>query len=155
MSLEAWQKNGWLRVHETSREEIQNLFSLIKRDLKESQIEDLSDDWKFAIAYNACLQCCTIPLYCSGFRPGRGQSQHYRTITSLTLTLGEEYQEIKNYLDACRAKRNVSDYDRVGTISTSEANELIETAQELYNDVWRWVKEHYPQYMEENHLDSQ
>lgn len=86
MTLENWRNSGWLREHKTSREEIQNLFEIIERDIKESQ-KDLSNDWQFAIAYNACLQCCTIPLYCKGYRYGQGQSHHYRTISTLTLTM--------------------------------------------------------------------
>ncbi len=36
MSLTDWQKNGWLKPHQTSREEIQNILQIIKRDLQSS-----------------------------------------------------------------------------------------------------------------------
>jgi len=146
VTLEVWYNSGWLREHNTSREEIQALFGLIERDIEESQ-KDLSNDWQFAIAYNACLQCCTIPLYCKGYRHGQGQSQHYRTVSTLSLTMGKEYKEIQDYLNACRARRNTSDYDMAGTISQSEANELIETAKELYDDVRQWVQRNYSEYI--------
>jgi hypothetical protein len=56
MSLSDWENNGWLKIHQTSREEIQNLLIIVKRDLKDSQVEGLSEDWRFAIAYNAAHQ---------------------------------------------------------------------------------------------------
>jgi len=61
MSLEIWAKNGWLRPHKITRQEIADL-------LKDAQ-RDLSADWKFGIAYNAALQLCTILLNASGYRP--------------------------------------------------------------------------------------
>jgi len=61
MSLESWAKNGWLRPHKTSKEEIRNLLQIVDRDLQDSQSKELSDDWKFGIAYSAALKLCTIP----------------------------------------------------------------------------------------------
>ena len=53
MSLADWAKNGWLRPHKTSKEEIANLLEIVERDLKDASAKGLSDDWKFGIAYNA------------------------------------------------------------------------------------------------------
>jgi len=147
MSLIDWQKNEWLKPHQTSRNEIQNLLKIIDRDLLDSQLVDLSLDWKFAISYNAALQCCTIALYCTGFKPGRGQSEHYRVIQSLPLTMGKKFQEMSDYLNACRNKRNISDYDAAGTISQQEAQELSEAAVELFDDLKNWLLENYPKYI--------
>ncbi len=147
MSLNDWQKKGWLQQHQTSREEVQNILQIIKRDLQDSQLSDLSLDWRFAISYNAALQCCSIALYCMGFKSGRGQSEHYRVIQTLPLTLGEKYNETRDYLNACRVKRNISDYDVAGTISTQEVSELSEAAQELFNELSMWLGKNYPQYL--------
>ena len=146
MSLSEWERNGWLKPHSTSREEVQNLLKIIERNLQDCQVENVSEDWRFAIAYNAALQCCTVALYCSGYKPARGQSEHYRVIQSLPLTLGSDYEELYHYLNACRAKRNVSDYDAAGTISKGEVAELISSARELYSDLRKWLQNHYPAY---------
>ena len=135
MSLKDWLNNGWLKKHKTSSEEIQNLLMIITRDLSDSKNPDLSYDWRFAIAYNAALQICTTALYCCGYKPARGQSEHYRVIQSLPLTLGNEYSEISIYLNACRAKRNISDYDMAGTISNTEVNEIISVTTELFEEL--------------------
>ncbi len=147
MRLEKWLENDWLKNHQTTREEIQNLIKIIKRDLNDSLINDVSLDWRFTIAYNAALQCCTISLYCKGYRPARGQSEHYRVIQTLPLTMGEAFTEIRDYLNVCRNKRNISDYDRVGSISPKEVDELINTANELFEEIVKWLQFNYPQYL--------
>ncbi len=62
MSFEEWVKNGWLDTHQSSREEIRNLLGIVERDLKDSQSKEVSNDWRFAIAYNAALQAATAAL---------------------------------------------------------------------------------------------
>ena len=148
MSLQDWLNNGWLRLHQTSREEIQKLYQIIERDLNDAQQEQVSEDWRFAIADNAARQCCMVALYCKGYRPDKsGGNEHYRTINSLTETMGSHYQEIRDYLDSCRAKRNTSDYDMAGMISKHQVKELIGTAQELYAKVRSWQKDNFPEYV--------
>ena len=56
MSFADWVKNGRLVAHKSSKQEIANLLGIVSRDLKDSQAKDVSDDWRFAIAYNAALQ---------------------------------------------------------------------------------------------------
>ena len=143
MSLSEWEANGWLKAHKTSREEVQNILNIIERDIKDSEISQLSNDWKFAIAYNAALQCATIALYSKGYKPVRGQNEHYRVIQSLSLTMGDRFSATRDYLNSCRAKRNISDYDRVGTISNEEVKELTETIRELLTEVKVWLKNNY------------
>jgi len=146
MSLKEWGNDGWLKLYRTSHEEIQNLLKIIERDLKDCRCKNLSSDWRFTIAYNAALQCCSIPLYCLGYKINRGQSEHYRAIQSIVLTLGNKYYEVRDYLNICRAKRNISDYDSTGRISDTEVNELIETVEELYENVKDWLKQNFPGY---------
>lgn len=147
MSLNDWEKNNWLKTHQTSREEIQNLLQIVKRDLKDSQLGELTADWRFAIAYNAALSICTIALFSKGYKPVRGQNEHYRVIQSLIFTLGTRYEETRDYLNNCRAKRNISDYDTAGTISINEVKELTETVQELFSDLLKWLEENFQQYI--------
>ena len=98
MSLESWHKNGWLRSHKPSREEISNLMDIVDRDLKDaSTASNLSDDWRFGIAYNAALKLCTILLHSSGYRPEKNLA-HYRTLQSLNLILGTDMQSDADYL---------------------------------------------------------
>jgi uncharacterized protein (UPF0332 family) len=144
MSLELWEKNGWLREHKTSPQEINGILSLVERDIEDASREAISIDWQFNIAYNAGLQLATISLLAAGYRAGRGESKHYRVIQALPLVMGEQYSTLRNYLDNCRRKRNVSEYDAVGTISEKEAEDLLQTVKEFKIAVESWLKKNHP-----------
>ena len=101
MTLKQWVDNGWLKPHQTSREEISNLLAIVERDLKDAAEGGISSDWRFGIAYNAALKLCTILLYVKGYRPIQGL-HHYRTIAALPLILGNQKKSDSEYLNACR-----------------------------------------------------
>lgn len=143
MSLKRWADNGWLRPHKTSAEEIENLFKIVDRDLNDAA-EGISSDWRFGIAYNAALRLCTVLLYASGYRAERSL-QHYRTIQSLPVILGAGRKKDGEYLETCRKKRNIVEYDYAGGATDNEANELIEFVKSLRDDVLRWLKKNHPQ----------
>ncbi len=143
MGLQQWLEHGWLRAHKTSRVEIENLLQIVNRDMEDAE-SDISTDWRFGIAYNAALKLCTILLYAEGFRPER-TLQHYRTIQALSVILGKEREKDVKYLDTCRNKRNIVEYDYVGGVTERDANELIEFAGELKKDVMKWLKEKHPE----------
>jgi len=143
MTLKQWINNGWLRRHKTSSEEIENLFMIIDRDLKDAK-GSISDDWRFGVAYNAALKLCTILLYAEGFKAER-TLQHYRTIQALPLILGKERKTDAEYLDSCRAKRNIVEYDYVGGVTTNDADELIEFVKELKAEVLDWLNKNHPE----------
>jgi len=146
MTLKTWHKNGWLRHHQTGRNEIGDLLRIIARDLVDSE-EGISDDWRFGIAYNAALKLCTILLYAEGYKAER-TLQHYRTIQAMPLIFGPERKEDAAYLDACRAKRNVVEYDYVGAASKSDADELILFVKEFKADVLIWLGKYHPDLLE-------
>jgi hypothetical protein len=56
VSFADWVSNGWLVAHKSSKQEIGNLLGIVARDLKDSQAKDVSDDWRFAIAYKSPKQ---------------------------------------------------------------------------------------------------
>jgi len=143
MSLNQWVDNGWLRSHTTSQEEIENLVMIIDRDLKDAK-GGISDDWRFGIAYNAALKLCTILLYAEGFKAEK-TLQHYRTIQALPLILGNKRKDDAEYLNSCRSKRNIVEYDYVGGVTGHDADELIEFVKELKADVLEWLNHNHPE----------
>lgn len=144
MSLQQWQNNGWLRPHKTDKEEISNLLAIADRDIADAASPQLSDDWKFGIAYNAALKLCTIMLYAAGYRPEKTLA-HYRTLMAIEFTIGPHRKEDAVYLDACRAKRNTVEYDNIGGASRAEAQELLEFTKELKSEVLRILQEKHPE----------
>ena len=153
MSLQDWEANGWLRAHKTSPEEIANLFAIVDRDLTDADM-DISPDWRFGIAYNAALKLCTILLYASGYKAER-QLQHYRTIQALPIILGADRKGDAEYLDTCRKKRNIVEYDYTGGATDANADELISFVRDLREDVRTWLTKHHPDLIQTSRQSKQ
>ena len=143
MSLRDWAKFGWLKPHETDVRELSNLLAIADRDIADAAASELSNDWRFGIAYNAALKLCTMMLYDAGYMPEKSLA-HYRTLLSIEFTLGEDRKADAAYLDSCRAKRNHVEYDYVDGASKSEAEELLDFAKELREDVVSRLRKKYP-----------
>jgi uncharacterized protein (UPF0332 family) len=143
MTLQQWADNGWLNKHKTSRKEIGNLLAIVHRDLVDARNGSISEDWRFGIAYNAALKLCSILLFAEGYRPSQNLA-HYRTLQALPLILGSKFKKDADYLDMCRSKRNTAEYDYVGGVTENDADELIEFAEHLEQDVMNWLKANSP-----------
>jgi len=136
-----------LKRHTTSKEEITNLLSLVKRDLEDAKVKGLSCDRKFATAYNAALQLATILLYCEGYKP-KGIGHHFTVFLSMKEILGKNYNDLTDYFDACRAKRNITDYTHAGEIAEKEAEELVKEGKKFLVVIMRWLEKKYPELIE-------
>ena len=143
MSLQQWHLNGWLKTHQTDLQELSNLLAIADRDIADAATAELSNDWKFGIAYNAALKLCTMLLYDAGYMPEKTLA-HYRTLLSIEYTLGADRKDDAAYLDACRAKRNHVEYDYVEGASASEAEELLDFTRTLRTEVISRLQAKYP-----------
>lgn len=146
MSLEDWLTHRWLIRHNTSPQEISDLLTLIQRDLRECRTETLSTDRSFNIAYNAALQVATLALVACGYRAAR-EAHHERTIESLKHTISADNSVIK-LMQEFRKKRNLVEYHKSGVISDLERTEMILTAEDLYNQIYDWLRENHPELLE-------
>lgn len=54
--------------------------------------------------------------------------------------MGQKEIERSNFFNACRMKRNMTDYDRAGEISQIELKKLLEEVHEFKEAVLKWVK---------------
>ncbi|NOU36159.1 MAG: hypothetical protein HOO88_05275 [Kiritimatiellaceae bacterium] len=143
MSLAQWYKNGWLKPHQSTAREIADLLEIARRDISDSSAGNLSADWCFGIAYNAALKLCAVLLRADGFEAEKNLN-HYRTIQAMGVILPGRKEDV-GYLDACRAKRNVAEYDRAGTVSYEEAQELVSFVREFEPEVVAWLKKNHPE----------
>lgn len=124
----------------------ESAFAIVDRDLADAG-ETISPDWRFGIAYNAALRLCTILLYASGYRAERAL-QHYRTIQALPIILGSNRKADAEYLEACRRKRNIVEYDYVGGATDADADEIIMFVKDLRRDIIDWLRKNYPRLLE-------
>ena len=139
MTLQDWLSNGWLKRHTTSQQEINELLAKVERDIAEASKEEITLDWRLAIAYNACLGCATIALRASGYRMPGGGGQHYRTIQSLRFTINPD-SDIIISLEAISKKRAIVSYDAAGTITEAEVEEARQLADQLLEQLKTWLQ---------------
>jgi hypothetical protein len=121
---------------------------LVNRDLKDADIDGLSDDRRFATAYNAVLQISKIAIACSGYRVSPTRTGHHRTtFEAVKYALGtQDAEKLADYFETCRRKRNIVEYDSADIISDTESNEIVDKAREFQTLVEDWISNKYPAY---------
>jgi uncharacterized protein (UPF0332 family) len=62
--------------------------------------------------------------------------------------LGKNYNDLTDYFDACRAKRNITDYTHAGEIAEKEAEELVKEGEIFLVVIMRWLEKKYPELIE-------
>jgi hypothetical protein len=123
------------------------LLQVADRDLQDAAVPGLSSDRLFLIAYEAVLTLATVPLRCAGYE-SHGQGHHWTTFQALTLAMGDDLQDLSDYFESCRNKRNVGAYDRSGGISRSEGAELLEEAGAFKGRVRQWLRDQFPEFLD-------
>lgn len=143
MSLKNWADNGWLQAHQTSSAEIAELLAVAERGIKDARIEDLSPDARVGLAYQAALAAASTALAAAGYRATR-ERHHERVIDSLlhTMRVGSA---VVGELHRWRRARNTMTYERLGTVTASEAAEFVEFVQDLRKRVTTWLAKEHPE----------
>jgi HEPN domain-containing protein len=141
MSLKLWLENGWLKEHKPTSREIAELLAVADRALKDCQVTGLSSEGKLNIAHNAALQASAAALAAAGYRASR-EAYHYYVIQSLSFTLQLEERIIRR-LHKLRRKRNISDYERPGTVTEQEAQDMVELAKLIRQQVEEWIRNNH------------
>jgi hypothetical protein len=135
-----------VRTHKTSKRELDDLRTVIERDLHDTGISGLSADRSFATAYNAALQTAKMAIACAGYRVvGHGHRQGSYEATELAV--GASVATLVAYFELCRRKRNTLDYDVANVVSDSEAAELVQKAQQFHQEVETWIAANHPSLM--------
>ncbi len=145
----SWQNllaNGSVNTHTTSRREIENLRDLVNRDLKDAEVDGLSDDRRFATAYNAVLQLSKMAIACSGYRVSSNKTGHHRTTFEgvKNAVASQDVENLADYFETCRRKRNLIDYDATEVASETEADELVQKGREFQKIIEDWISDNYP-----------
>ena len=111
--------------------------------MQDAAIDTLSDDRRFATAYNAVLQLAKMAIACAGYRVTARKGHHRVALEAAQLALGPTIAAHVAYFDTCRLKRNTVDYDMANVISESEAMELLRKAREFSAIVEAWIATHH------------
>lgn len=134
---------GRVQRHVTSKQELDDLRSVVERDLADASLTRLSDDRAFATAYNAVLTLSKIAIAATGYRV-TSQGHHQTTFQAIELALGKLAIPFSTYFDACRRKRNQLDYDVAQVATHTEAQELLKKAHEFQHLVENWLTATHP-----------
>ncbi|MGD9202227.1 MAG: hypothetical protein PVI26_11730 [Chitinispirillia bacterium] len=61
--------------------------------------------------------------------------------------MGPDKSDDADYLDSCRSKRNIIEYDYIGGVTNADTIELISYVKELRVEVKEWIANKYPQFL--------
>ena len=134
-----------IKTHRTSRQELDDLRDVVERDLQDAAVPALSADRRFATAYNAVLQLSKMVVACASYRVV-GPGHHLTTFEAVEIAMGSSISALVTYFDTCRRKRNQVDYDRVNAATDTEAQELLNKANEFRDLVEKWIRKQHPRY---------
>ena len=126
--------------HRTSLQEVTELRRLIARDLADASIPALSEDRRFATAYNAALQAAKMSIACAGYRIASVPGHHRLTFEGAKLALGKPAAHLADYFDACRRKRNEIDYTGAAIATGTEAEELMLHTRAFIELLEKWIE---------------
>jgi hypothetical protein len=135
-----------VRAHQTSKQELDGLRAVIERDLHDAGLDGLSADRSFATSYNAALQTAKVAIACAGYRVG-GQGHHQVSFEAAEIAVGASVSALVAYFEICRRKRNTLDYDVANVVSDTEAEELLQKAQEFRTEVETWIAANHPAFV--------
>jgi hypothetical protein len=127
-----------------SSNELDALRALITRDLADASVKELSDDRRFATAYNAALQAAKMAIASAGYRLAATPGHRRLTFEAARLALGPAGARSLGFFDGCRRKRNVIDYDRTFVVTRTEAEEIVAEAQAFLELVEKRIAAHHP-----------
>lgn len=130
--------------HSTSKKELDALRAVVTRDLADASVKGLSDDRRFATAYNAALQAAKMSIACAGYRLAGTQGHHRLTFEAARLALGSSANRSLDFFETSRRKRNVIDYDHALVATKTEAEEIVAEAQAFYEFVEKWIATNHP-----------
>ena len=107
----------------SSRQEVENLLGIVKRDRSQADLEGLHPDIRFELLYNAALQLATIVLRLSNLRVAQA-GHHRETFRAVKDLVPASLQATISHFDQARRKRNSLVYDQAGTVTETEVGGL-------------------------------
>jgi uncharacterized protein (UPF0332 family) len=107
-----------------------------RRDLAAAAaISGQSEDWAYAIAYNAAMQAGRALMLHLGYRPTSGEGAHVAVVQSLAEAFADKLPDDVALLETMRRKRHRAVYEEVGGIGKGEVRAAREAALRIYEAV--------------------
>ena len=142
MSLSELLATGRLHRHSATQGETHDFMVKAQRASHDAEIDTISVDNRFVIAYHGALSAATAVVAAAGYRPAA--VGHHQTVFEAFPLIIDGMTETAEYLDACRRRRHQALYGRVGQIAQSELDELLVALADLIAHTKQWLVEEHP-----------
>jgi hypothetical protein len=119
-------KINQLKKEPPDQNEFDGMLGSAKRRLQDVQVDGLSEDSQFALAYGAAHSLALAAMRWHGYR----SDKRYLVFQSLEQTIGLENAKWR-VLDKCHKQRNLAEYEGHLEITPQLLQELIEVSKEL------------------------
>ena len=125
-NLENLVKIKQLKVEPPDQNEFNGMVNSARRRLNDAQLDGLSEDGQFSLAYGAAHALALAAMRWHGYR----SDNRYLVFQCLQHTIGLEDAKWR-VLDKCHKQRNLAEYEGYLEITPQLFHELIEVAKEL------------------------
>lgn len=142
MSLEDLYKFGKLEKHKTSPQEIEDLFGVAERCLKDASQGAISLELRFISAYQAALAVGAALLCCLGYTAPK-TNYHYMIWEALRQILDSSFKNTLILFNDARSKRGDAFYDHANVTSETEYKEIYEEAEKFVEFVKNKIKKEF------------
>lgn len=119
-----------LKIEPPDQNEFDGMLESAKRRLKDAQIDGLSEDSIFSLAYGAAHTLSLAAMRWHGYR----SENRYLVFQCLQQTIGLENAKWR-VLDKCHKQRNLAEYEGHLEITPQLLKELINITEELLKSV--------------------
>jgi len=146
MNYQEFVKKGLLRKEKIGFEQINKVLERAYQDLKSAKtlIKAGHEEGGFQFAYQAMLLAGRALVFSYSLRP-RAFGSHKIVVDFTEKVLGEKYKILTRKFDKMRRKRNYLVYGIGLTVSKTEAENAIKTAEEFIEKIKKFIQKKNPQ----------
>jgi uncharacterized protein (UPF0332 family) len=136
---------GLLKAQKTDVKAIEQLMARARKDLRAARaILEIDEGIAYTTAYMAMLRAGRALMLAKGLRPTDGY-QHKTVVEFVAHVLGGSVRNLADRFDKMRRKRNVFSYDVDVSISPTEAQNAIVTAEKFVGSMVELIGSENPQ----------
>jgi uncharacterized protein (UPF0332 family) len=135
-------RNGMVEKFQSSSKQIEDTMRIAIRDVSAAKknLEIAEWDWAHNIAFNAMLQAGRALMFWKGYR-ARGQEHHLAVTQFVAAVFPSEFsQETLSAFERGRKRRSAVTYDQPGTISETQARNIVALADDFVGKVTAIVR---------------
>ena len=146
MNYQEFVKRGLLKPEKIGFDQINRIINRANRNLKSAKtlIKDGDEEGGFRFAYEAMLLAGRSLVFSFGLRP-RAIGSHKIVVDFVEKILGKEYKILTQKFNKMRKERNYLIYGIGLTISKTEAENAIKTAEKFIEKIKQVIQKKNPQ----------